>query len=108
MTTDIPARPTKDAIARRSPWTTLVADEPPGRWTWQAACVGADPELFFPASEDQANEGKQICVTCPVKPECLRYSLATAQEWGIWGGLTEQERLVVLGRKRRSRPERPS
>jgi WhiB family redox-sensing transcriptional regulator len=106
MTTGTPARPARSA--RRSPWTTLTADEPPGRWTWQAACVTAEPELFFPAVADQADEAKRICDCCPVKPECLDYSLATAQEWGVWGGLTEQERKPLLGRNHRTRPGRPS
>jgi WhiB family transcriptional regulator, redox-sensing transcriptional regulator len=108
MTTGTPARPAETTTARRSPWTSLAADEPPGRWTWQADCTTADPELFFPATGDQADEAKRICASCPVKPECLEYSLATAQEFGIWGGLTEQERQALLRRERRRRPGRPS
>src|SRR5215469_14600623 len=108
MTTGTPARPAKNTTVRRSPWTSLAADEPPGRCTWQAACAAADPELFFPATADQATEAKRICAGCPVKPQCLKYSLVTAQEWGIWGGLTEQERLALLHRERRPRTGRPS
>jgi WhiB family redox-sensing transcriptional regulator len=35
---------------------------------------------------------KAICATCPVQPECLRYAIETRQEYGIWGGTTEDER----------------
>jgi WhiB family redox-sensing transcriptional regulator len=107
MTTGIPAPPGESTPARRSPWSSLAGDEPPGRWAWQAACATADPELFFPPTGDQATEAKRICAGCPVKPECLEYSLATAQEWGVWGGLTEQERQEVVRPKRRPRPGRP-
>jgi WhiB family redox-sensing transcriptional regulator len=107
MTTGTPAR-AEPTTVRRSPWTSLAADEPPGRWTWRAACAVADPELFFPATADQAAEAQRVCGDCPVKPQCLDYSLATAQEWGIWGGLTEQERQALLRRERRPRAGRPS
>ena len=33
-----------------------------------------------------------ICRGCPVKVTCLNWALASGQEAGIWGGLTEDER----------------
>lgn len=35
---------------------------------------------------------KAICRVCPVREECLETALAIKEPYGIWGGLTEQER----------------
>jgi len=61
-------------------------------WRRLAACVGADSDMFFPISEEEAGPAKAVCGTCPVRDECLEWALA-AREEGIWGGLTERERL---------------
>jgi WhiB family redox-sensing transcriptional regulator len=65
---------------------------------WDATCASADPDLFFPREQrDPGNrEAKQVCARCPVKDECLEYSLATREEFGIWGGLDEWERRAIL------------
>ena len=68
----------------------------PGNWIREAACATADPDLFFPEdSRSPATEAKEFCARCPVRPECLEYSLA-AEEFGVWGGLTEKERRNLL------------
>jgi WhiB family transcriptional regulator, redox-sensing transcriptional regulator len=65
-------------------------------WRAQAACRDADPELFFPddsrSARAQVKAAKLICRGCPVSATCLSLALATGQEAGIWGGLTEDER----------------
>ena len=66
-------------------------------WRADAACRDADPELFFPASDvrsarAQVKTAKLICRGCPVSATCLTWALASGQEAGIWGGLTEEER----------------
>ena len=38
---------------------------------------------------------KAICATCPVQQECLDFALKTRQEFGIWGGTTEDERRAL-------------
>jgi WhiB family transcriptional regulator, redox-sensing transcriptional regulator len=68
-----------------------------GYWRSAAACLSADPELFFPISHsgpalEQVADAKAICAACPVRRECLAFALQTEQTHGIWGGLTEQER----------------
>lgn len=77
------------------------AEDAPGwdadDWRRRAACRGGDPEVFFPVSSTglaltQIVEVKKICGRCPVRAACLRFALATGQEYGIWGGLTEDER----------------
>lgn len=44
-----------------------------------------------------------MCARCPVALECHRYALAVREPYGVWGGLTEEERRVLLSR-RRTRP----
>ncbi|WP_446677701.1 WhiB family transcriptional regulator, partial [Streptomyces galbus] len=51
-------------------------------WLTEAACVGEDPELFFPvgstgpALEDVA-AAKRVCARCPVIADCLAYAPAS-------------------------------
>ena len=66
-------------------------------WRDAAACRDADPELFFPdddlrSARAQLKTAKLICRGCPVSATCLSWALASGQEAGIWGGLTEDER----------------
>jgi WhiB family transcriptional regulator, redox-sensing transcriptional regulator len=63
-------------------------------YSWQAdgACRGADPELFFPPTEEEAAIAKGFCATCPVRVTCLAFSIERNERFGVWGGLTEKER----------------
>jgi WhiB family transcriptional regulator, redox-sensing transcriptional regulator len=73
-------------------------------WQLRAACRGPESSLFFPPTyaerkdERDAREGraKAICAICPVRPECLEYALRVGEQHGIWGGLTEAERRVLI------------
>ncbi|MBY5163837.1 WhiB family transcriptional regulator [Salsipaludibacter albus] len=77
-------------------------------WRNQAACRNEDPDLFFPIGStgpavEQADEAKQVCMTCSVREECLEYALASNQDAGIWGGLTEDERRTLKRARQRRR-----
>jgi WhiB family redox-sensing transcriptional regulator len=79
--------------------STVAARSARDRPDWRdgAACRNADPELFFPDSgigstRAQVKMAKLICRICPVSATCLNWALASGQEAGIWGGLTEDER----------------
>ena len=45
-------------------------------WRKRAACRGIDPEVFFPVTDEDAEEAKAICATCPVREACLEHALA--------------------------------
>jgi WhiB family transcriptional regulator, redox-sensing transcriptional regulator len=84
----------------------------PAIWLRRAACINADPDLFFPDdSRSPAHEAKEWCARCPVQPECLEYALAAGEEFGVWGGLTEKERRNLLradhAQRRRTRSRIP-
>lgn len=82
--------------------------EPPGDWRHSAACHDVDPELFFPigtsvAAVRQQQLAQTVCAACPVHRECLRWALDSGQEFGIWGGLSEDERRSLKRRTARAR-----
>lgn len=70
------------------------------RYNWQeeSACRGVEPEVFFPVSEDDAWQAKEICGVCTVKSQCLVFSLANRERYGVWGGVTEKERIDMQRR----------
>lgn len=73
-------------------------------WQVRAACRGPQAVIFFPPSTFERKEektarearAKDICRTCPVKRPCLEYSLNIREPHGIWGGLNEGERRLLL------------
>lgn len=69
-----------------------VRDMWPGEWTAQAACIGVDPDLFFPVRGGDVSAAKRVCAMCPVAAECLAYAMDTHQCYGVWGGRSERER----------------
>jgi WhiB family transcriptional regulator, redox-sensing transcriptional regulator len=75
-------------------------------WQTEAACLSADPDLFFPISttgpsEKQIARAKRICAGCAVRRECLEFALAHDQMYGIWGGTTPDDRRRDRRRRRR-------
>jgi WhiB family redox-sensing transcriptional regulator len=71
-------------------------------WRARAACRGVDPDIFYPVSDEDAEDAKAICATCPVQQLCLDWALANREKEGVWGGATERERRRILRRRRRS------
>jgi WhiB family transcriptional regulator, redox-sensing transcriptional regulator len=73
-------------------------------WREGAACHDANTDLFFPIGSTKdavakTIKAKRYCAVCPVRLYCLEFALWTAQDYGVWGGLTEDERR----RERRNR-----
>jgi hypothetical protein len=42
---------------------------------------------------------KAVCRACPVRDDCLEYALTNAEPWGVWGGLSADERRVERRRR---------
>ena len=77
-------------------------------WRHSALCREQDPELFFPIgttgpAERQIELAKAVCGRCVVTTDCLSWAMETAQDAGIWGGLTEDERRALKRRGARAR-----
>ena len=62
------------------------------RWLDFAACIGHDPDIFFPRRGQGPYEAKRICSTCPVMKACRSYAMTNQERLGVWGGLTWNER----------------
>lgn len=71
-------------------------------WRHKGACNGLDPSVFFPDSEEDADEAKAICAECPVRITCLEHALMSRERDGIWGGTTEKERRRILRHRGKS------
>lgn len=74
-------------------------------WDWQlrGACRGADTLLFFhPDGERGAarvrrqTAAKAVCAACPVLSNCRRHALMVHEPYGVWGGLSEEERARMV------------
>ena len=85
-----------------------MAIEPSGEaWQARAACRGPQAAVFFPPTHAERKEdkverekrAKAICATCVVQPDCLEYAIRIREPHGIWGGLNENERKLVLQRR---------
>ncbi|MEX1047375.1 MAG: WhiB family transcriptional regulator [Actinomycetota bacterium] len=75
-------------------------------WVHKAKCREEDPELFFPIgttgpAAEQVDAAKAICMICPVRLDCLEWALATGQDAGVWGGMSEEERRALRRARRR-------
>jgi hypothetical protein len=69
-------------------------------------CSGA-PELYgeFPdALGDQM--AKALCAVCPILLDCRAYGRSNPQEWGVWGGETQEERRGARQRFQRKQRDR--
>lgn len=71
-------------------------------WRQHAACRGLDPEIFYPAAEEDSDVAKAICAQCPVAEACLEYALAAREHEGVWGGTTARERRRIIRQRRKS------
>jgi WhiB family redox-sensing transcriptional regulator len=71
-------------------------------WRQHAACRGVEPDIFYPASDEEAEVAKAVCEACPVRQPCLEYALSSRERDGVWGGATEKERRRILRQRRKS------
>ena len=76
-----------------------------GDWDWQmdAACRGQDTSNFYhpenergPSRVRREVRAKAVCAGCPVVQNCLRWALAAREPYGVWGGLSTEERESLL------------
>ncbi len=87
------------------PEQAVVGDEDLS-WQAYAACMGVDPDLFFPERGASTREAKAVCGRCAVRTECLEYALANAEKFGIWGGMSERERRRIRKLRAQQRRQR--
>jgi WhiB family redox-sensing transcriptional regulator len=78
------------------------------RWKQYGACIGTNPAMWddepHHRNDITIRAARQICASCPVLEECRAHALLSGEPAGIWGGLTEQERSLILKRQSGSLP----
>ena len=71
-----------------------------------APCQSVDPETFFPDPTNVVviREAKSLCGKCnpETKNDCLTFAMTNKIHYGIWGGLTTDERKKLRRRETRS------
>ncbi len=75
-------------------------------WQRRALCKGVRSSLFFPPSTSEKKEEKErresrakaICGRCRVIAPCRDNALILREPYGIWGGLNESERKLIVAR----------
>ena len=88
-------------------------------WLHRAACretdttgqPAHDPDLWFPDGTTGhwqlvIEDAKRVCYRCPVMELCGQWARETGQEYGVFGGLSEDERRAMKRRRadRRTAP----
>jgi hypothetical protein len=88
----MPEDTSNDKLVRLLPSTMPGLPAPAlDEWHGRGMCVGEDPDVFFPSHGDPGTDAREICAACQVRGDCLKYG-TEADEFGIWGGLDQQER----------------
>lgn len=66
--------------------------------------------LFFSPDEERgaakaarARVAKQICNICPVLKQCRDDAISRAEPYGVWGGMSEDERKPFIDRIKHQR-----
>lgn len=83
---------------------TRVRNAPVVDYAWQsdAACMGANGELFLGPDEERPRDRVRreslallVCNACPVRDPCLEHALAVPERHGVWGGTNPEQRLAM-------------
>ncbi|MFF3890384.1 WhiB family transcriptional regulator [Streptomyces sp. NPDC001914] len=80
--------------------SSTPASQSDSNWRGKAACVGEDPELFFPlsdspAAESSASQARAVCRRCPVLLLCRAWAIDQGEDDGIWGATTASQRRAI-------------
>ena len=74
-------------------------------WQARGACVGLDPDLFFPERGEPWDEAKAVCLGCPVRVQCLEFALGNLSLLGVWGATSHRERRRLRRQFRNTVPQ---
>ena len=75
-------------------------------WEYEEpACAEVGGDFWFPEQSQSLENNhvvaRKICASCTHKTECLEWGLAY-EDFGIWGGLSENERRNIRRMRRKS------
>lgn len=83
------------------------------KWFARAACRGMEASVFYapvqnsgrPSNQSRIDydeyyaTAKKICESCPVRAECLNYSIENDEWNGFWGGYQVEERRGIAAKR---------
>ena len=79
-------------------------------WQFQGLCRTTNPDTFFhpegergPSRRRRDERAVAICQACPVIEQCREHALTVREPYGVWGGMTEEEREAVYQQQARDR-----
>lgn len=105
MTRKVPHRQDSRRTARPAQFDPSGSDGGPA-----AACLDRYDVFYHPDDERgpvrrrRINRAKTICGGCPLLAACRDEALSNREQWGIWGGLTPEERNeILMAREARTR-----
>jgi WhiB family redox-sensing transcriptional regulator len=74
-------------------------------WEWQllGRCRDRSGTQFFHPDDDlgrisrrlRESAAKRVCRSCPVRPQCATHALTVGEEYGVWGGFSENDRYLL-------------
>jgi WhiB family redox-sensing transcriptional regulator len=74
-------------------------------WEWQllGRCRDRSGAQFFHPDDDLGRisrrlreaAAKRLCTGCPVRPQCAAHALSVGEEYGVWGGYSENDRSLL-------------
>jgi len=74
-------------------------------WEWQmlGRCRDRASSQFFHPDDDlgrisrrlREEAAKRLCASCPVRKQCATHALTVNEEYGVWGGFSENERATL-------------
>lgn len=69
-------------------------------------CHLVDPEVFFAEQPADVEYAKSLCLSCPIREECLASALERNEPWGVWGGQLLVQGEIVARKRPRGRPRK--
>src|SRR6185503_20638719 len=74
-------------------------------WEWQmfGRCRDRSGTQFFHPDDDLGRisrrlreaAAKRLCGSCPVRRQCATHALTVGEEYGVWGGFSENDRFLL-------------
>ncbi len=72
-------------------------------WQMQGRCRDRSGTQFFHPDDDLGRisrrlreaAAKRLCADCPVRRQCATHALTVGEEYGVWGGFSENDRLAL-------------
>ena len=62
-----------------------------------AGCLSTDPDAMYPDAGDKRGNlnAKRVCHGCPIRETCGATAITHRERYGVWGGITEDERAAI-------------